>query len=387
MANSATVVHDSTRITADEVAALIEQLGYGAEAVSSTPMGRKRVTSQDFETDYRLEFHIGGMTCASCSNSITRGLQEEPYIKSVNINLMANSGTVILSKKEDADKVKEAVETMGFTCDLGEIAPLRPTEASPASGIRLVRIRIDDMFCRYPFDKKCANFSQCPSTVIETMKTIPGIIDFTPITLDDPVIIVRYKPSPPDVSLRTIFAALKAEDFKPSLEKTPSIEERSRRLQAREQKSILIRIIAAVIIAIPTFIIGIVYMALIPNHSPSMMYWETPIWGNASRDVVALFFLATPVQFFIADHFHRRALHGLMALWRRGSRIPIWKRFLRFGSMDLLISLGTTIAYFSSVVLLIISATAAKPTTSYSTTFFDTTVFLTMFILLGMSVY
>ncbi len=217
------------------------------------------------------------------------------------------------------------------------------------------------------------------------MKMIPGIIDFTPITIDDPVIVVRYKPSPPDVTLRTIFAALKEQSFKPSLEKTPSIEERSRRLQAREQKHILFRIIAAVIIAIPTFIIGIVYMALIPDHSPSMMYWETPIWGNASRDVVALFFLATPVQFFIADHFHRRAFHGLAALWRRGSRVPIWKRFVRFGSMDLLISLGTSVAYFASVVLLIISATAEKPTTSYSTTFFDTTVFLTMFILVGKS--
>jgi hypothetical protein len=62
---------------------------------------------------------------------------------------MANSGTVILSKKEDADKVKEAVEAMGFICDLGEIAPLRATEASPVNDIRLVRIRIGDMFCRY----------------------------------------------------------------------------------------------------------------------------------------------------------------------------------------------------------------------------------------------
>ena len=56
--------------------------------------------------------------------------------------------------------------------------------------------------------------------------------------------------------------------------------------------------------------------------------------------------------------------------------------------MDLLISLGTSVAYFSSLVLLIISATAdGQPTMSYSTTFFDTTVFLTMFILLGMSKY
>jgi P-type Cu+ transporter len=274
---------------------------------------------------------------------------------------------------------------LGFECDLGEIAPLRPLEASPVNDIRLVRIRIDDMFCRYSLLSTVLTFSQCPNTVTEIMQSTPGVIDFTPLTLDDPVIVVRYKPAPPDVTIRSIFAALQTENFKPSLEKRPSIEERSRRLQVREQRHILWRIIASIIIAIPTFVIGIVYMALVPHDSPGAMYWETPIWGDASRDVVCLFFLATPVQFFIADHFHRRALHGVHSLWRRGSRVPIWKRFLRFGSMDLLISLGTSVAYFSSLVLLIISATADGPSESYSTTFFDTTVFLTMFILLGIS--
>jgi len=216
------------------------------------------------------------------------------------------------------------------------------------------------------------------------MQSIPGIIDFTPISLDDPVIVVRYKPSPPEVTLRTIFSALKSSGFTPSIEKRPSIEERSKRLQAREQKHILYRIIAAVIIAIPTFIIGIVYMSLVPHSNPGAIYWETPIWGDAARDVVVLFFLATPVQFFVADHFHRRAWHGLYSLWRRGSRVPYWKRFVRFGSMDLLISLGTSVAYFASIALLIISAQSPPHSTSYTTTFFDTSVFLTMFILLGM---
>lgn len=374
LGNSAVVVHDSSRFSAEDVANLIEQLGYNAEVISSTPVGRKpRVTSTEYATEYRLEFHIGGMTCASCSNAVTNGLKDEPYIKSVNVNLMANSGTVILSKKEDAEKVKETVEEMGFTCDLGEIAPLRPLESSQGTDIRLVRIRVNEMHC-----------NQCPLVITDVMQSIPGVIDFTPITLDDPVIIVRYQPSPPEFTLRTIFTALKAENFDPTIEKRPSIEERSRRLQAREQRQILFRIIAAVIIAIPTFIIGIVFMALLPKDSQIMAYWKQPLWGDAARDVVALFFLATPVQFFVADHFHRRALHGLRALWRRGSRVPIWKRFVRFGSMDLLISLGTSVAYFSSLALLIISALSQpSPDNGFTTTFFDTTVFLTMFILLG----
>ena len=151
MSNSARVVHNSARVTSVEVARMIEDLGYHAEVVSSRPVSRRqRVASHDYAEEYRLEFHIGGMSCASCSNSITHGLQGEPFIKSVNVNLMANSGTVILSKKEDAQKVKDAVEALGFICDLGEIAPLRPTsQVSTVNDIRLVRIRIDGMYCRH----------------------------------------------------------------------------------------------------------------------------------------------------------------------------------------------------------------------------------------------
>lgn len=61
--------------------------------------------------------------------------------------------------------------------------------------------------------------------------------------------------------------------------------------------------------------------------------------GQASRLEWALFFLATPVQFFIADVFHVRAYKEIKALWRPGNQIPILRRFYRFGSMNLLVSI------------------------------------------------
>ncbi|KIW30202.1 uncharacterized protein PV07_05961 [Cladophialophora immunda] len=40
----------------------------------------------------------------------------------------------------------------------------------------------------------------------------------------------------------------------------------------------------AALFAIPTFIIGIVCMALVPEHNPTRMWFEEPTWaGNASR--------------------------------------------------------------------------------------------------------
>jgi P-type Cu+ transporter len=147
LGHSAKVIHDASRISPDKVAKLIDELGYEAQVVSTRPMSRRR--PNEYPMEYRLEFHIGGMTCASCSNAVTNGLKDEPYIKSVNVNLMANSGTVILSNKDDAVKVKEAVESMGYTCDLGEIAPLRPPSENRDNDVRVVRIRVDGMFCEY----------------------------------------------------------------------------------------------------------------------------------------------------------------------------------------------------------------------------------------------
>jgi P-type Cu+ transporter len=80
-----------------------------------------------------------------------------------------------------------------------------------------------------------------------------------------------------------------------------------------------------------------------------------------------------------------RSLKELRALWRRGSRVPVWKRFVRFGSMNLLVSAGVTVAYISSIVLLALAATQ-EPAGSGggdSTTYFDSVVFLAMFLLIG----
>ena len=124
-------------------------------------------------------------------------------------------------------------------------------------------------------------------------------------------------------------------------------------------------------------------MSVVPSSNSTRVFFEKPIWaGSVTRAEWALFILATPVYFFAADVFHIRAIKELRALWRKGSRVPIFRRFYRFGSMNLLISAGTSVAYFASLALLVIGATA-QYVTGNKTTYFDTVVFLTFFILIG----
>lgn len=109
-------------------------------------------------------------------------------------------------------------------------------------------------------------------------------------------------------------------------------------MQAREQFALLSRLILAVIISIPTFVIGVAFMSLVKESNSTKAFLMEPMWtGNTSRSQWALFVLATPIQFYSANMFHQRSIQEIRALWRRGSSTPIYKRFIRFGSMNLLV--------------------------------------------------
>jgi cation transport ATPase len=126
-------------------------------------------------------------------------------------------------------------------------------------------------------------------------------------------------------------------------------------------------------------------MTLVKDGDTVKAYLSEPMWGNASRLQWSLFFLATPVMFYSAYVFHRRSIKEIYAMWRRGSSASVKRRLTRFGSMNLLISSGVSVAYFSSIALLGIAA-AQRPSENNmgdSTTYFDSVVFLTMFLLAG----
>ena len=204
-----------------------------------------------------------------------------------------------------------------------------------------------------------------------------------------PILRLTYQPSAPDFTIRTIISAIensKSPSFKVTLERPPSLEDRAKLLHKHEQRQLLYRLAFSVVAAIPTFIIGIVYMSLVPSSNPSRQFIMRPMWvGNSTRVQWALFFLATPVMFYSAGIFHRRSLKEIKASWRKGSTVPIWKRFVRFGSMNLLVSMGVSIAYFASIILLALAASQPADPSGMgdSTTYFDSVVFLTMFLLAG----
>lgn len=161
----------------------------------------------------------------------------------------------------------------------------------------------------------------------------------------DPVLEISYQPTPPSFTIRHIIAVIegsKSPPFQVSIHRPASIEERARSMRAREQKALSYRLLVALITAVPTFIIGIVFMSLVKDDNATKVFFMKPMWaGNASRIQWALFILATPVMFYSANLFHSRSIKEIRAMWRKGSTSSILKRFVRFGSMNLLVNFLT----------------------------------------------
>ncbi|KAI9792718.1 MAG: hypothetical protein M1816_001817 [Peltula sp. TS41687] len=355
----------------------IEEVGYEAmieewEEIQSPEQKTGSGTKKD---TWRAFYAVGGMTCSSCVGNVTRGLENLEFVKTVDVNLLSNSATVVFEGRGHLDQITEAIEDVGYEAKLDRVEDLDQNQQQGPQ--RTIAIRVGGMYCNH-----------CPLRIQEALKTHMNRLEIEKsLSRADPIIKVKYLPDAPEFTIRHILASISATDpaFQVSIYHPPTLEERSRLMHARQRRHILLRVALSVAIAILTFIIGIVLMSLIPSTNDIREYLMHPMWsGRASRAEWALFIMATPIYFFAADLFHRRALKEVWALWRPGSKTPILRRLYRFGSMDMLMSLGTTIAYFSSIAELAINATQRSDTAMKAiSTYFDSVVFLTMFLLIG----
>ncbi|KAF2096665.1 heavy metal translocatin [Rhizodiscina lignyota] len=381
LTNSAAVVFEGKDHSKDIVEA-IEDAGFEAtiESLEEVRDASRKRQSQALSDTWKVDYAIEGMTCSSCVASITGVVKEHSWVDSVDINLISNSGTIIFKGKENLPKLTETIEDAGFDATVNNVVNVGAALEEEATE-RTVSIHVAGMYCHH-----------CPPKVLGMLderfsKRLQ--IEKAP-THEDQILRIRYIPAPPEFTIRTILDAIRAADsgFQPTIYHPPTIEEKSRELHARERRRVLFRLALSISTAIPAFIIGVVAMSLLPKDNSMRKYIMQPMWaGSVPRAQWALFLLATPVYFFAADTFHRKALKEIKALWRPGSTVPIYRRFIRFGSMNMLMSLGTSIAYLSSIAELIMAATQKPSSTDMDTLnssfYFDSVIFLTMFLLIG----
>ncbi|KAK3669709.1 hypothetical protein LTR78_010392 [Recurvomyces mirabilis] len=338
---------------------IINDLGYETSLVDVTKLLTQAESGPRAARDaWKISYSIEGMTCSSCVGTVMQAIQDLSWVQSVDVSLVSNSATVIFEGKHHLDEITTTIEDVGYGATVNDVVPVS-TGVKSHDGRRSLSIKVNGMYCQH-----------CPSKIADALNRFNGRVTIDKFgAVEDPIFAVSYVPEAPDFTIRAILAAISSSDpaFAPTVYHPPTLEERAKRIHACVQRRIFNRVLLSIIVAIPTFVIGIVYMALVSATNSGRRYLMQPLHG-VSRAEWALFVMATPVYLFAADVFHRRTIKELHSTWRPGSSVPMLRRFYRFGSMDMLISLGTTIAYFSSLAELIIAAASPRTRSSKAKT-------------------
>lgn len=383
--HSAVVILPNKQLV-NKIIQAIEDTGFSTRLIEILPIQRT--------INEKVTAVIGGITCAACVNSVLSAVNELPFILDSGINAVTKSGRFVLENNGDGsdsniEKLRQVVEDCGFDFDLIKKEKINYTSGKIVS--RSINFSIEGMYC-----------TNCPDLIMTYLKSFgDAIVIEDPISLDRPFVKFTYIPNVEnEVTVRRFLSDLNhlqpLEDepgytinmekegiFKCTLVQKVSIDEHLKKLAHQEVSKIIKRLVLATVIAIPTFVFGIVGMSLVPAHNKFRMWLEEPLWtGNVSRVMWIVFFLSTPVYFFAADVFHVKAIKEIRSLWLHKNSFK--KRFFKFGSMSLLMCLGTTVSYAASIVLLILSS-QQKPMhgMGFHTTYFDSVVFLTFFLLIG----
>ncbi|RXK37708.1 hypothetical protein M231_05041 [Tremella mesenterica] len=402
-----------------------------------------KVTERDDQEEKTIltTLSVEGITCASCTTTISNVLNSIKGSKKVNVDLLANKADVEHLSSVIPEDIKEAIEDVGYGAEVvssiprpvptfisnpksgRQLPPSASRDASDASEMenenileqdesdlgqnekitrdegvkeivgkgqnknvgeekktRTIQVKVEGIYC-----------SKCTTKLNNHLSSLP--LHFTPFDIHKKETKITYEPRNP-FTIRDILKGLSdlSPEFEAVLIKTQGIQERSREIQKREARRLAINLMIAVVFAIPTFIIAIIGMVLLPSHNHFRMLWMSPRWGAANLGTIILFPLSTVVQFGVGRIFYQRAFGPVLARWYRRAAHSHrrnkmrngwkWKSLVTFGSMDLLVALSTSVSYFASIAMLIIDVRAPSTNSSVGT-YFDSCVFLIMFILLG----
>ena len=234
---------------------------------------------------------ITGMSCAACAARAEKGLQSLPGVSSANVNLVMGKGTISYDPEQvEPRQIVERVAEMGF-------------------GVSMERqeFLISGMSC-----------AACSARVEKRLNALPGVQQAV-VNLAVSRAAVRYIPGL--ITVSEIESAVRELGYDARLARDLTFDERARE-RRQEKNRQLARFIVAAVFSLPLFLMMI--------FSHTGFHLEINPWLQLA--------LATPVQLYAGWPFYRGAYSSL----KTGS-----------ANMDVLVALGTSVAYFYSLISLL----------------------------------
>ncbi|KAF9474754.1 Cu-transporting P-type ATPase [Pholiota conissans] len=326
----AVIDYDPHIWTEDKLISEISDIGFDASRVSiRQPVARSE----------KCELRVQGMTCGSCVEAIEGMLRDQKGIHSIKVALLAERAIIEFDPELwDVDRLINEISDIGF--DATWIPPIRAD---------VVQLRIYGMTC-----------SSCTNTVETGLSAVPGISSVS-VSLATETCTVHFDHA--IVTPREIVGHIEDMGFNAFLsdqEDATQLQSLTRTKEIFEWRS---RFIWSLVFAVPAFFIHMIG----PKIPGIKNMLACRLFGAIYLGDVLSFFITTPAQFWIGHRFYRNAYKSL----KHGS-----------ATMDVLIVLGTSAAYFYSLLVMI--AAVFNTTPDYRPhLFFETSTTLFMFVTLG----
>jgi P-type Cu+ transporter len=352
LAERAVIQHDASVLSAEKIVEVIEDRGFGAAIVESKKTEPERRPGRAGSMVSRLRqatttVAIEGMTCGACTSAVEGGFKDVDGLVRFNISLLAERAVITHDPSRlPAEKIKSIIEDRGFDAN---ILSTVLDSSDHASSYTTAQFKI------------YGNLDSETATGLEkSLKEMAGVKSAS-ISLSTNRLTVSHQSSV--TGLRALVDAVEAAGYNAlvadnddnnaqleSLAKTREINEWRRAFRI------------SLSFAVPVFVISMI----IPMFLPFLDFGSLKlIDGIYLGDIVCLV-LTIPVQFGIGKRFY----------------VSGWKS-IKHGSptMDVLVVLGTSAAFFFSCAAMLVSL--LMPPHSRPSTIFDTSTMLITFITLG----
>ncbi len=251
-----------------------------------------------------LTLPITGMDCANCVRSVERSASKVAGVQSATVNFATEQATVTYDPKiANPQAVIERIEKAGYS------VPTMTLEL-PVTGMT------------------CVN---CSNTIQRRLGKVDGVLEASANFASEKAV-VKYVPG--TVSRGEIIAAVEKAGFGVlELEEGESAEDVEAKTRQAEIDHQVRRITIGALFTIPLFLISM------SRDFGLIGMWSHALWVN-----YLFLALATPVQFYVGWDYYVGAYKSL----RNGS-----------ANMDVLVAMGSSVAYFYSIAILIAQTIAS----------------------------
>ncbi|KAI8918848.1 hypothetical protein BC831DRAFT_406333 [Entophlyctis helioformis] len=302
----------------------------------------------------RSSFNISGMSCASCVASIERMLKGTPGIlpDSVAVTLLPQRVVVQHDPSRlTASQISTVISDAGFDVVTVESDHADSETKDVKPKLAKTVLSVQGMTC-----------ASCVASVETALASQDGV-ETAIVNLITKQAVIEHDSS--RVGARDLINFIEGIGFEASLYSAKDHDAAARSVDS-EVERYLRETLVALVFVLPAFFVSMVVMMVFPHDHPVSRFFMTEIVPGLSIEDVSMLLLAIPVQFWLGWRFY----------------LGSYKSVVRLGTanMDVLVALGTSVAFAFSVYALAANVAAGERIVDQ---FFETSIFLIFFILLG----